>query len=177
MTITFDKAQWYTDSEGFWLALRTKDRRTAASISQSVGEKPWTAELKEYRKRRSLDANAYCWVLLHKLSEKLGLPPEEIYRGLVKEVGGNCEIVCVPDKAVDKLRETWGHNRVGWLTETMPSKLEGCTNVLLYCGSSVYDTAQMSRLIDLVVNECKQQGIETATPAEIDNMIDLWGRE
>jgi hypothetical protein len=68
----------------------------------------------------------------------------------------------------------WEHNGLGWVTERSPSKIEGCTNVTLYYGSSTYDTAQMSRLIDLVIQECKQQDIDTMTPAERDRLVSLW---
>lgn len=130
--------------------------------------------VKKHRERRSLDANAYCWVLLDKLAAVLRVPKEELYRRMVRDVGGNCETVCVMDTAVSRLVGGWEHNGLGWFCETYPSKLDGCTNVILYYGSSTYDTAQMSRLISLIVDECKAQGIETATPDEIKQMEALW---
>ncbi|KAB4839597.1 hypothetical protein GAG88_26155 [Bacteroides thetaiotaomicron] len=136
--------------------------------------KKWSVEVKERRGKRSLDANAYCWVLLDKLSIALGRPKTELYRQYVKDIGGNCETVCVVDKSVDKLRQGWEHNGLGWPTETMPSKLLGCTVVLLYYGSSTYDTAQMSRLISLIIEDCKAQGIETMTPAELSRLMEAW---
>ena len=130
--------------------------------------------IKKYRKKRSLDSSAYAWVLLDRLSEKLRIPKERIYRSLIRDVGGNCTAVCVQDKAVDKLTESWQRNGIGWVTDTMPSKLDGCKTVILYYGSSTYDTAQMSRLLDLIIEECKEQGIETKTPNEIAEMLSLW---
>jgi hypothetical protein len=132
-------------------------------------------EIKPYRARRSLDANAYAWVLMDRLAEKLNQPKVDIYREYVKHIGGNSEIVCVKDAAVDRLCEAWRKNGIGWQTDTMPSKLEGCTNVILYYGSSTYDTAQMSRLLDLIVQDCKQLGIPTETPDEIARLKSLWG--
>lgn len=167
MTLTCDKSRWYEDHEGFWLAVRTKDRAAAAQVSAQMDGKPWTAELKKKRERRSLDANAYCWVLLDKLSAVLRVPKTELYRRLIPDIGDNSETVCVVDDAVDKLRSGWEHNGLGWLSDTTPSKLPGCTNVILYYGSSTYDTRQMSRLIDLVVAECRENGIETMTPEEL----------
>ena len=131
-------------------------------------------EIEQKRKKRSLDANAYFFVLADKLAEKLNIPKEEIYRSCIKEIGGVSEIVCVKNEAVEKLCEGWRHNGLGWQTDTIPSKLEGCTNVVLYYGSSTYDTEQMSRLIDIVVQDCKALGIETKTPDEIANMLSLW---
>ena len=83
--------------------------------------------------------------------------------------------MCIPAKGVDKLRSGWEHNGLGWLTDTMPSKLPGCTNVVLYYGSSTYDTAQMSRLIDLIVQDCREQGIETLPPDKLAGMMEEWG--
>ena len=131
-------------------------------------------QIDKHRQRRSLDANAYCWVLLDKLAAALHKPKGEIYRELIREVGGNSETVCCVEKAVDKLVQLWGKNGLGWCADVTDSKLDGCKNVVLYQGSSTYDTRQMSRLIDLVVQECRAQGIETATPAELEKLKEAW---
>lgn len=133
-----------------------------------------TVELKPYRKKRSLDANAYFWVLCGKLAAKIGVAKSEVYREYVKEIGDNFYTSCVLDREAQAVCDCWERNGLGWVTDTIPSKIDGCTVVLLYYGSSEYDTAQMSRLINLVVFDCKEQGIETATPEEINNMISLW---
>ena len=80
-------------------------------------------ELKEYKERRTLDSNAYCWVLLGKLQDKMRIPKEEIYRNLIKNIG-SFEIVSVKDEAVEKFRQAWSKNGLGWITETTKSKLE-----------------------------------------------------
>ena len=132
-------------------------------------------EIKPYRARRSLDANAYAWVLMDRLAEKLNESKENIYREYIKHIGGNSEIVCIKDNAVERLCEGWSKNGIGWQTDTFPSKLEGCTNVILYYGSSTYDSAQMTRLLDLIIQDCKQQGIPVETPDEIARLKSLWG--
>ena len=131
-------------------------------------------EIVRKRKKRSNDANAYFFVLADKLAESLNIPKTEIYRNYIKEIGGVSEVVCVKNDAVEKLCEGWHHNGLGWQTDTFPSKINGCTNVVLYYGSSTYNTEQMSRLINLIVEDCKVQGIETKTPDEIANMLSLW---
>ena len=134
-----------------------------------------TIKISKYRKKRSLNANAYAWVLLDKLAEKLNIPKTEIYRGYIREIGGVSTTVCVQDKAVDELCNNWKRNGIGWQTDTLDSKIDGCTNVILYYGSSVYNTEQMSRLINMIVEDCKLQGIETLTPNEINKMLSQWG--
>jgi hypothetical protein len=130
--------------------------------------------VKKAKKRRSLDSNAYAWVLLDKLSERLNISKEELYREYIRNIGGVSETVCVKENAVDKLREAWQGRGLGWQTETFPSKIEGCTNVILYYGSSTYDSSQMKRLLDLIRQDCAEQGIEYATPDEIARMMSLW---
>lgn len=142
-----------------------EELKTAEKLTVKVGK---------FKKKRSLDANAYAWVLMGRLAEKLNIPKKEIYRQAIKEIGGNSDTVCVQDKAVDSLREGWERNGIGWITDTMPSKIEGCTNVVLYYGSSTYDTAQMSRLINNIVEECKLQGIETRSQEELASLLNSW---
>ena len=101
--------------------------------------------------------------LIDRLAEKLHRSKTEIYREYIKDIGGVSEPVCVKNAAVERLCEGWQRNGIGWITETFPSKIEGCTNVILYYGSSTYDTAQMSRLIELIIVDCKEQGIQTDT--------------
>ena len=146
-----------------------------ASYIDSLDDgKEYKLEVKEFKQKRSLNANSYAWTLIDKLAEKLRMPKTDIYKSYIKEIGGNSDIVCCLDRAVSDLCQAWQGRGIGWLTETEPSKLEGCTNVRLYYGSSVYDTAQMSRLIELIVQDCKEHDIETLTPEEIDRMNAEW---
>lgn len=134
-------------------------------------------EIKPFRARRSLDANAYCWVLIDKIAENQGVSKEEVYRESIKNIGGNSEFVCVKTEAVDRLCEGWRRNGIGWQTDTFPSKIDGCTNVILYYGSSVYDTKQMSLLLENLIQDCKALGIQTETPEMIARMKSLWEQE
>lgn len=146
-----------------------------AMVDEMKGLDKLSIEVKPFRQRRSLDANAYCWVLLDKLAAKTGEPKEAVYRQYIQNIGGNSEIVCVKNEAVDRLCYGWRRNGIGWQTETMDSKLDGCTNVILYYGSSVYDSSQMGRLLDLIIQDCKAVGIPTETPSEIARLKAMWG--
>lgn len=148
----------------------TKDNAFAVlgqAVSSLEDGKTYTVEIKEKKEKRSREANSYAWVLLDKLAEKLHISKEDIYRDLIKNIGGNSEIVCVQNKAVERLCEGWQRNGIGWVTDTLESKIDGCMNVVLYYGSSTYDAAQMHRLIELIVQECKHQDIETLTEEQI----------
>lgn len=137
-------------------------------IWDKLHDKDISVEIKPYREKRSLDANGYCWTLIDKIAAKMHLDKAEVYREAIKAIGGNSEIVCIMDKAVESLRRGWEMHGLGWQTDTMPSKIKGCTNVILYYGSSTYDTRQMTILIDHLVQDAKALGIETLTPAELE---------
>lgn len=127
--------------------------------------------VKKFRPKRSLDANAYAWVLIDKIAERMRLTKAEVYKDHIQTIGGVSETVCVRDKAVDKLIQAWESHGLGWCSYIFPSKLDGCTNVTLYYGSSTYDTKQMSALIDSLVQSCKILGIETLSPEKLDSML------
>lgn len=158
------------------LTLEINERSEFEVLVDEMREKDkLSIEVKPFRQRRSLDANAYAWVLMDRLATALQKSKAEIYCEYVRDIGGNSETVCVRDEAAEKLCEGWRHNGLGWVTETFQSKLPGCTNVILYYGSSTYDTAQMSRLIDLIIQDCKENGIPTETPNQIAEMKARWG--
>lgn len=172
------EASWSMDAAGSWLKLRPELPGQAQMVAGEIEpQKKYTVTIKEFRQKRSLDANRYLWVLCNKLSVKVGAPPEEIYRHYIPDVGDNSDTICIPDAAVKRFRERWEARGLGWCTEIMASKIPGCTNVICYYGSSTYDTKQMARLIDLVVEDCKQQGIETLTPEELERMALEWRKD
>lgn len=131
-------------------------------------------EIKKAYKRRSLDANAFAWTLIDKIAERTGETKTAVYRHAIREIGGVTDIVCVMDKAVDRLRDGWEKNGIGWQTDTMKSKTPGCTNVVLYYGSSVYDSKQMSQLIDSLIQEAEGLGIPTISDEEAKRLIGNW---
>lgn len=149
------------------------DTKNKELIEELKNDGKLNIELKKYRKKRSNDANAYAWVLLGELQDVLNVPKEEIYRDLIRNIG-SYEIVPVKNEAVEKFRQAWSKNGLGWVTETMKSKLEGFTNVVTYYGSSTYDTKEMTRLTELLVEECKQFGIETKPQEEINSLLRSW---
>lgn len=131
-------------------------------------------EVKKHRNKRSLDANAYCWVLLGKLAEKMNMKAEEIYKLEIKDIGVY-EVLPVRNSAVEKFIQAWQKNGIGWICEEIcKSKIEGYTNVKAYYGSSTYDSKQMARLIDSIVEDCKLQGISTDTPEQIARYKEMW---
>lgn len=157
----------------FEITISTKE--DVSELFSDLSTVPIEFEIKKAAGKRSKDANALAWVLLDKLAEKTRIPKTDIYRAAIREIGGVSETVCVQERAVERLCSGWQKNGLGWQTDVMPSKIPGCKNVILYYGSSTYDSAQMGRLLDLIIQECEQQGIPTLRD-EADELLGRWGK-
>lgn len=128
-------------------------------------------EAKKYRNRRSLDANAYLWIMLQKMAEALKSDKWSIYLQMLKRYGQFTYIVVKPG-AVESVKKQWREcEEVGEVDVNGTIAVQ----MLCYYGSSTYDTKEMSVLIDGVVSECEELGIETKSPEEIRQMKERWG--
>lgn len=149
-----------------------EDVRTAFD---ELAECEVTVEIKKWHPKRSLDANAYAWVLLDQLSEKLGIPKEEIYREEIRNVGGISQIIGIETEYVEDFRRLWENRGIGWQTEVFDSKkTEGISNIVCYKGSSEFDTKQMSNLIENIKQDCEAQGIPTITDEQLKELLGNW---
>lgn len=163
--------------EGGWLMVKPEreDLGKAMAMVRKHRDKVYSLEIRERKKKRSLDANAYAWVLIHKLATAMHISPEEVYLQQIPNVGNNYTIMCVMEKDVERFRQTWSRQGLGWPVKDLGvSQVKGCRNLMAYHGSSTYDTAQMGRLIDLLVQDCKALDIETLTPDKLALLKEEW---
>lgn len=173
--LIFTGAACRRDTQGFWLCLKVQDEPEAKRFVYGYPQgTPYRASLDKPRKSRSLDANAYLWVLCQKIAQAVGSTKEEVYRECVKRKG-QFVIVPIREDALDTFTARWGGQGVGWPVEVLDnSKLEGYKKVIAYYGSSTYNSQEMSALLDEVISEAKLLGIPTETPDEIALMKARW---
>lgn len=177
--IRFTKSEISADGQGIWLKLLVlpADAMKARKSVLTQRECVYTAELKEYREKRSLDANGYLWVLLDKLAEALGESKENLYLRYVKVVGPFRDF-CLEKEEAGTFRTAWSMLGVGWPTEQVDYSEDGERLIIrAYYGSSTYNTKQMARLIDSVVEDCKALDIETLTPEKLALLKEDWKRQ
>lgn len=145
-------------------------------------EKEYVIEIKKKSKSRSMNANAYCWVLCQKLALELSengyISKEDVYRKAIKECG-HFTYVPVRADAVDRYIQIWQGHGLGWLAEDAGEckSIKGYHNIMCYHGSSVYTVAEMQRLIDCLVDECHQLGIQLEDSDYIQSLVKEWGNE
>lgn len=156
------------------LLLLTVDTDNTTAVKQIVDS---IDKANDYRitvdrppKKKTLDQNAYLWVMCDRIAQRIRSSKEEVYREQIRNVGV-FDTICVTDKALERFVSNWQTKGIGWVCDLTDSKIKGCTNVLCYYGTSCYSIDEMSRLIDEVVREAKSLNI----PTEVDGYD--WERE
>ena len=151
----------------------TCNEESAMDHIQNIKEcEKLSIEAKKYRKKRSTDANAYLWVLCTAIAEVAESSKEEVYEEMLRKYGvvykdDDGYITVTVKKEVD-MSKIAGH----WLFYKDNGKF---ASYLMIKGTSEYDTAEMAKFLDMVVQEAKELGIETLTPEELQRMKDAWG--
>ena len=172
-TITFREVKL----EGGWLMVKPEreDLGKAMAVVRKHKDKLYDLEVKVHRKKRSLDANAYAWVLINKIADALRITPKEIYRQAIQSVGGNYEILPVKAEAAEHFKQVWEAQGLGWPCVDMgKSKIDGYRNLRAYYGSSTYSTIQMAQLIDTLIQDCRALDIEVKSEEEIASIMGAW---
>ena len=134
---------------------------------------------KQWREKRSLDANAYYWVLIAKLAESMHISKPRAHNLMLRRYGQNLTIdghgayIRIPDT---EKAEEMALEASEWHIRPTSEVIRGNDGVnyrtyVMLMGSSGYDTAEMSHLIDGLVDECKALGIETLPPDELARMM------
>ena len=136
-----------------------------------------SVEIKKARRHRSLEANAYAWVLIDQIAARMHLKKTDVYRNAVLDIGGVSETVLVPSDKVQQMKRWWESKGTGWQAVDLASDTEGWTYLTCYVGSSEYDTEQMSCLIDSLIQDAEALGIPTITPKEELEMLRKWGKK
>ena len=140
----------------------------------------WDIEPHKERKGRSLNANSYFHVLVQKLAQAQN-PPISLAKcknmmiaayGQPEYIDGQQAIIKsnVPQEKMQEIE--YLHTALVKISEENGTE---CYFYRIYRGTHTYNNIEMQKLIEGVVQECKDAGLETATPAEIAKMIDVWG--
>ena len=126
-------------------------------------------EIEVKKSKRSNKSNKYFWKLLQELCFELNLNVIEEYRKRVKEIGV-FQTFELDTKNVPTFEFIWSRNGIAYFTEKV-EEIGNKTIINAYYGSSSYNSKQMSRLIDNLVQDCKEVGIQTLDTLEIEELI------
>lgn len=121
-------------------------------------------EIKEHKEKRSLNANALFWNLVGKIADAIRSSKDEVYLLMLKRYGQSEKVYISKDVDI-----------TGYFKYFEASGEYGnMREYTIFKGSSEYNTEEMSILIDGVISEAKELGIETLPPWEIERMVQRW---
>lgn len=121
-------------------------------------------DVKEYKEKRSLSQNAYMWALCNEIANVTRKEKDDVYFQMLKDYGQS-EIMSMFSE-IDPKGYLKYYEEIG--TGIVNNK--EFTHYKVYKGSSEYDTREMAILIDGVIEEAKQLGIQTLTPEQVAEM-------
>lgn len=155
----------------------------ALEACESLRDKRLTLNIKQYRQKRSLNANSYYWALLSKICEATGVDSNYQHNLNLRECGyleqdedGNVISVDVADTEAGERKADYAEYYHLYPTSNVYTR-DGVTvrQYYLLRGSSTFNTKEMAILIDIAVDQAKDLGIETATPEQINEYLQRWG--
>lgn len=129
-----------------------------------------TFEIKKYHAKRTLNSNSYCWALIGKIADELRTSKEEVYLEMLERYGQSLLIPVIPGNKPDGFFKYYKF----FQESTINGKKAEWYKV--FKGSSQYNTKEMSILIDGIVSEARDLGIETIPPEEIEMLKGMWGQ-
>ena len=141
----------------------------------------WDITEHKVKRKRSLSSNRYYWNLLEDLAVKTKTPKMKIHNLYLRQVG---QVEKFGDKPVYMLLPdddaTEEQVLLASTYHLMPRRetkkgADGKTYrwYVMLKGSSDFNAEQMSMLVDLAVQDAKEQGIEVMTPDELAHMREL----
>lgn len=135
-------------------------------------------EVKEYKEKRSNDANAYFHVLVNKLARYINISDKDMkikmnlqYGTIAKDANGNSVGIKIP-KGTDI---TQFYDYAKWFGECEENGIK-FDKYLFYKQTHTLNTKEMSQLINGVIEECRERGIETKTQSEINSLLESWDK-
>ena len=121
-------------------------------------------EIKEHKQKRSLSQNSYAWVLINELANKMRMSKEDMYIQLLEDYS---QCLMIP---VEKGKKPNGYFKYYKYIATTNINGKEADYYKVFKGSSEFNTEEMGIFLDGIIQECKQLGIETLTPEEIEVM-------
>lgn len=153
----------------FMVMFEFLEHSTAQKMVDDLMLQKLSVKVDKYREKRSLNANAYAWLLIGKIGDATRLSKEEVYFQMLKDYGQSDLVSVLAHIPVEHYFK--------YYQEAGESVLNGklFKHYRVYKGSSEFDSREMSIFLDGIIYEAKLLDIPTETPDKIAKMKDLWG--
>lgn len=176
MNLTGRITELFRDIRGNKISIRLEtdnDPGLLESLGKLKNHKKLNIKVSAYRGKRSLDANATLWYCLSEIAGALGADKWDIYLEALKRYGKFTHIV-VKKQAVDEVKKQWRECEnmgTAWIIGEQGKPVEG-VQMLCYYGSSTYNTEEFSHLLNGVISEMVEMGLEPPSSLEVREALE-----
>lgn len=150
--------------------------KTHAKVNEDIASlcsQPLKCAIKTLKSKKSNNANAYCWELCAAIAASVNISSQEIYQEAIRNRGVYKDYV-VPIEQQEEVNGTWSAFGIGWFTEKVDFASDDSIILRCYYGSSVYNSAQMARVINYLTDEANNLGLTVLSSRTKDELIDNW---
>ena len=158
---------------GKWQAIFTINEPNAVNGLDKLKNTLLTVKAAKFRRKRSLDANAMMWACLKEIADAINADKWDIYLRMLKRYGKFTYIV-VKENAVEAMKKQWRECEVVGDYEVNGQK---AVQMLCYFGSSTYDTKEFAKLLDGIVSEMKEMGLQPPPSKKMQIALENWEKE
>ena len=161
---------------------KTKERQVIFTVNEQSaieslvalqGIEKLSIKAVKHRERRSLDANALLWLCLGKIADALRSDKWEVYLQMLKRYG-KFTYICVKPNVVDAVKAQWRECEV---IGNVDINGQEAVQMLCYFGSSTFNTQEFSVLLDGVISEMREMGLETPASEDMRRALEQWEKQ
>jgi hypothetical protein len=169
-TIKDISRDWRTNQLNISLSINEKN---AISEIDKLKDDKLSIKITKHRKKRSLDANGLFWHCLGQIAAVLRTDKWEVYLQMLKRYG-KYTYICVKPNVIDAVKAQWRECEIVGEIEVNGKK---AIQMLCYFGSSTYNTQEFSVLLDGVISEMQEIGLQAPTSAEMRQALERWEKQ
>lgn len=159
---------WQT--EQFHITFTVNEPSAIHEIDSIKSFEKLSISAKKHREKRSLDANGLLWLCLGRIADALRSDKWDVYLKMLKRYG-KYTYICVKPNVVEAVKAQWREcEEIG----TVNINGQEAVQMLCYFGSSTYNTKEFSVLLDGVISEMKEMGLEAPTSEEMRRSLEQW---
>ena len=136
----------------------TKEELITELLKLEVG-KVYSMEIKEPKSKRTLNQNNYMWKLIHEIAKIQMQDEMEIYCSALEEANTKYEYLMGKEEVLDELRKNF---RAVKVVRPIIQNNEKFIVFKCFIGSSKFDTKEMTRLLEIVIEWAEELDINTS---------------
>lgn len=159
----------------FHITFAINEASAITEIDKIKNVEKLSIEAKKHREKRSLDANGMLWACIGDIAKSMTPPADkwDVYLDMLNHYG-KYTYICVKPNVVEAMKAQWRECEVIGEVDINGQK---AVQMLCYFGSSTYNTKEFSVLLDGVISEMKNMGLQPPPSKEMRMVLEEWEKK